>query len=203
MSLEDSYIKFETGVRFVNDLISNAHNEPVVVNIKDFIVESAFLKMFIYWEAYLEEALIKYLSDDTGLENPLPRKYLSPIDASHAKKMIIGTQKYVDWANVEIVKRISNLYIENGAPFNVSLSSIQNSLNDLKIIRNNTAHTSSTTIEPYLKIVRKKIPNWDGVFLSVSDFLMSNCHENPQNTILQSYQESLLIAADIIKKCDR
>ncbi|GLR09100.1 hypothetical protein COO59_02720 [Mixta theicola] len=203
MSLEQSYKKFEEGILFVNSLITNAHQEPVVNDIKNFIVESAFLKMFIYWESYLEETLLKYLSGNTGLVEPLPLRYLSPIDELHANKMIIGTQKYVDWANVEIVKRISKLFIENGEPFNVSLSSIQDSLNDLKVIRNNTAHISSTTNAAFLSIVRRKIPNWAGSSISVSDFLMMNSHEDAQKTILQTYQDSLLIAGEIIKNCDR
>ncbi len=112
---------------------------------REFIVESAFLKIFISWETYLENAFVSYLLGEPTIAGRVVNKFATPVDFTHAQKLLIGTQRYVDWANSDIVIKLGGLYLEPNNPINVTISSIKSDMDDLKIIRNSAAHMSSTT----------------------------------------------------------
>ncbi|WP_224275504.1 hypothetical protein, partial [Klebsiella variicola] len=149
---------------------------------------------------FLEKSFLSYLNSETLLQSPLPILYVSPVDAEHAGKILIGTQKYVDWANHEIVKRLANLYMENGTPYQTALDSISLDLSDLKNIRNRAAHSSSTTEQKYLAVQRRvlKKPNSN---LNISNFLMHSHPTIAGKNILEYYQETLTAAAHNIANC--
>jgi len=157
--------------------------------------------MFIYWEEFLEKSFLSYLNSETSLQTPLPIIYISPPDAEHAGKMLIGTQKYVDWANHEIVKRLACLYIENGAPYQAALDSISIELSDLKNIRNRAAHSSSTT-ERAFYAVQRRVLNKPNSSLNISNFLMHVHPNTSDKNILEYYQDTLSAAAHIIANCN-
>lgn len=203
MDLNDCYNDLQNGFAFVNRTITlaNAHfNDENNSDVNHFIIESSFLKMFIFWEEFLEKSFLSYLNSETSLQTPLPIIYISPPDAEHAGKMLIGTQKYVDWANHEIVKRLACLYMENGAPYQAALDSISTELSDLKNIRNRAAHSSSTTDRAF-HAVQRRVLNKPNSSLNICDFLM---HAHPRihnKNILECYQDTLSAAAFNIANC--
>jgi hypothetical protein len=107
------------------------------------ITQAAFLKIFIAWETFLEWSLIDYmLGEPSALGNVLTR-YAAPADESHAGRILVGTQKYADYSNPEIVRRLAKLFFSNGDPYETTISGIQTPLFDLKTMRNAAAHLSS------------------------------------------------------------
>lgn len=203
MDLNDCYTDLNNGFAFVNRTITLANSNfdnASDSDVKRFIIESSFLKMFIYWEEFLEKSFLCYLNSDTSLMVPLPIIYVSPPDAEHAGKMLIGTQKYVDWANHEIVKRLACLYMENGTPYQAALNSISIELSDLKNIRNRAAHSSSTTERTFFA-VQRRVLNKQNSSLNISDFLMHNHPVESGKNILEHYQDKLIAAAQNISTC--
>lgn len=203
MSLVDTLDNFRLGIAQVNNFISmafeqdHAGDELFDDTKKDFLISSSFLKMFIFWESFIEEAFSKYLTGEVSTDNTEVSCFVSPIDRQHALKILIGTQKYVDWANHEIVRRLAHLYLENGDPLGSNISAISSELADLKTIRNAAAHLSSTTRTQLdalaTRVLSKPVHN-----TTVADFVMHIHPSDETKTVLQYYQNILDIAAENI-----
>jgi len=203
MSLLDSLNNFRLGVAQVDSYVAKAY----VVNAdgddifddagKDFIVSSAFLKLFIAWESFIEDVFAKYLIGEASTAGTAVAKHVTPRDRGHALKILIGTQKYVDWANHEIVKRLASLYLENGEPLQTNLNSINAELADLKTIRNAAAHLSSTT-QPQLDALASRVLGTAVTGTTVAKFVTELHPSDTTKTVLQYYQGILDIAAENI-----
>ncbi|TMO57106.1 hypothetical protein [Pseudoalteromonas phenolica] len=201
--MNDNLSEFRAGVAKVNNYIAIAFKKAedgtdiCTAEEQEFIISSAFLKMFIYWEGFLEKAFIIYLTGGQSTNGHTLVKYAHPRDEQHAHKMIIGTQKYVDWANHEIVMRLSNLYFENGSPIQSILASISGVLSDLKNVRNAAAHISSTT-QAKLDGIASRTLKATVTNTTVDQFIMQPHPDDATITILQHYQGILDIAAENI-----
>lgn len=117
----------------------------IAVNLREFICESAFLRMFIAWETFVENCFVDYLLNEPSILNNRPAKWVNPMNKEHALEIIIGNQRFMDWSNPEAIRKVSQIYFHQGYVFNSTLSAINNDLMDLKTIRNSAAHMSSTT----------------------------------------------------------
>lgn len=203
MSLADTLQEFRAGIMQTNNLISMAYEQDAGGNDifdtpkKDFVISSAFLKMFIFWESFVEDAFSKYLTGEVSTDGTTVTCFVSPNGREHALKILIGTQKYVDWANHEIVRQLANLYLENGDPLASNFASISSELSDLKTVRNAAAHMSSTTQHQLdalsTRVLGRTISN-----TTVAAFMMRLHPLDSSKTVLQYYQNLLDIAAENI-----
>jgi hypothetical protein len=151
MALLDHLAEFRSSTSSLVSHISYAHAKyanntyKITKDLREFICESAFLRIFIAWETFIENSFVDYLLSEPSILNNRPAKWANPIDKSHAQQIIIGSQRHMDWSNPETIRKISQIYFHQGYVFNSSLSAINNDLMDLKTIRNSAAHMSSTT----------------------------------------------------------
>ena len=203
MSLNDSLNYFRGSISKVNDYIGIAYeldegeNDRYSDEQKEFIVSSAFLKMFVCWEGYLESVFIKYLLGEPSIPGDVIPAYAIPKDSAHAHKMIIGTQRYVDWANPEIVKKLSDLFFEDGGAISPAIASIAGDMSDLRVIRNAAAHISTTTQQQLDAVASRKLRTPISN-ITVADFITKLSPEDETKTVLQSYQLMLDITAENI-----
>lgn len=151
MALNQNLSDFRGNIAELKQHIQFAHskyasgNYKVASNLRKFISESAFLKMFVAWETFVENSFVDYLINEQSILLRRPAKWATPIDRKHANQIIIGNQKYMDWSNPEIVRAISKIFFHQGYVFDIALSAINTDLMDMKTIRNSAAHLSSTT----------------------------------------------------------
>ena len=164
-------------------------------NIRMFISRNSFLKIFISWESFLEDSFVNYMMGKLSTTGRVLIRYVNPSSYDHAQKLLIGTQRYFDWGNVENIRKVSQLYFENGDPFNNILSSIVTDLSDLRVVRNAAAHISSTTSTQLDAVASRKL-NKRVVNIDVSDFILSiDPNSNGTQTILDMYLALLETAA--------
>ena len=190
----DSLIQFA----FLKDDLGN---DRCSESIRKFILENAFLKTFVAWEEFLEKSFIHYLMGRESLDGVNVNRHAYPIDDEHALIMIIGTKTYLDWGNPEIVRRTSDIYFENGNPFNSVIASINQELLDLRTIRNSTAHISSTT-QVKLDSVASRLLKTQVSRIEVIDLIFRvDPNGDGNQTIYKSFLLKLEIAADNIAKC--
>lgn len=134
-----------------DSLVANAHrNDPAGAPLfpaidRSQITVAAFLNLFIAWEEFLEAALTNFMSGQATLSGALPGKFVAPLTPAAARAMVVGINRYFDYANHEYVRRVASMYFQNGYPFEPHLSSITTDLGDLRTLRNASAHLSSTT----------------------------------------------------------
>ena len=203
MLLSETIIAFRTGIYETNAIIQKAYetdssrHDIFDKTQQEFIVSSAFLKMFIHWESFVESSFASYLTGETSTSGTIVSKHVMPADRNHALKILIGTQKYVDWANHDIVRRLANLYLEDGEPFSSNISAIARELSDLKTVRNAAAHLSSTT-QHQLDALASRVLGRSISKSTVANFILQLHPDDSTKTILQKYQELLDLAADNI-----
>jgi hypothetical protein len=191
-----------------NDLVAHitfAHaryannNYKIASNLREFISESAFLRIYIGWETFVENCFVDYLLNEPSILNNRPAKWANPIDKEHAHQIIIGNQKHMDWSNPETIRKISQIFFHQGYVFNSSLSAINNDLMDLKTIRNSAAHLSSTTSSKLdglsTRILRTPCSNYTAYKLLFSNDPRST---SPQQNVLTRYLDILDLAAEQI-----
>ncbi len=151
MALGQNLIDFRATTASLVSHITYAHQKyasgsyKITRDLREFISESAFLRIYIGWETFVENSFVDYLLNEPSILNNRPAKWVNPIDKEHAHKIIIGNQRHMDWSNPEKIRNISKIFFHQGYVFNTSLSAINNDLMDLKTIRNSAAHISSTT----------------------------------------------------------
>ncbi|MES2414854.1 MAG: hypothetical protein V4614_13700 [Pseudomonadota bacterium] len=149
MSIRKILNEYRTDIGDARVLITKLAAVPTLVaKEQDFLYNAVFLKTFVAWEKFLEATMVAYLLSKRGVNGGRAAKYSRPRDEQHATKMLIGTQKYVDWANQEIVIRLAKIYLVDGEPFASAFAGIHTDLIDLKTIRNSIAHISTTTSQP-------------------------------------------------------
>jgi hypothetical protein len=203
MSLTQTLQDFRDSIVSINGLIASAHATDAAGNnlwTSDetvFITESAFLKMFIAWESFLERSFILYLTGNLSITGKTVTRYASPIDEEHAHHILIGVMKYVDWSNPDIIRKFAKLYFDSGEPYESAISSIFSDLMDLRTIRNSSAHISSTTAKNLDGLASRKLKK-PSAGIKVYDLILALDPDIPGNTILKSYQDILDTAAELI-----
>lgn len=171
----------------------------IAKNLREFICESAFLRIFIGWETFVENCFVDYLLNEPSILNNRPAKWVNPINKDHAQEIIIGNQRFMDWSNPEAIRKISQIYFHQGYVFNTSLSAVNNDLMDLKTIRNSAAHMSSTTSSK-LDGLSTRILTVACVNYSAYKLLFSVDPRSiiPNETVLDRYLNLLDVAAEQI-----
>lgn len=144
LSLLKAKHDFMAGVDFVNEVISDANSRFSSDDEKskrEFLIESAFLRMFIYWESFIEKTFVCYLTKNLGDDfdvDSCPQSYAQAIDEIHANSLLIGQGSFVNWSKSDSVSKLAKAFFYEGAPYQTSLSSINSTLSHLSKIRNNT-----------------------------------------------------------------
>jgi hypothetical protein len=202
MPLLDSLTQFRASIAEANTFISIAFHRNrsrryiLSANEREFITDSAYLKIFIAWETFLESSFINYMLGDLSILGNTVTCYVQPLNIDHAHRLIIGTQRYVDWSNPDIVRRLCNLYFATGNPLDTFISSITADLFDLKTIRNAAAHLTSTTRSQLDSLGTRKLRR-PCINLKVSDLIFSiDPNSATSDTILTSYLTILDVAAE-------
>jgi len=202
MALIDSLNAFRVSVAEANGFIALAFQQDAGGNYvlsqiqREFITDSAYLKMFIAWETFLENSFIKYMLGEPSISGNVITRYVQPLHEQHANNLLIGTQKYVDWSNPEIVKKLCNLHFSPGNPIDTFVSSIFTDLFDLKTIRNAAAHLTSSTRQPLDSLGTRKLQRQCNN-LKVSDLIFAVDPNSPtSDTILTTYLNKLDISAE-------
>lgn len=133
------------------DLIASAHRVDAGGSAlfplldREQITAAGFLNLFVAWEGFLESAFSHLMTGAPTLSGSQPVRYASPPSLEAAQQMLIGTNRYFDFANHELVRKMAGLYFQNSYPFEPHLSAVATDLADLRTMRNASAHISTTT----------------------------------------------------------
>lgn len=112
---------------------------------REVITNACFLRMFVALEEFTEAAFLHYAMGRMSTARWRPSKYMRPSSEDHANRMLIGTQRFVDWSTPDVVRKLAKLYFQTGDPFEGPFASANQQLLDMKTVRNATAHLSRTT----------------------------------------------------------
>ncbi len=202
MSLTVVLSQFNSSVQQCENLIVNAHKSdangdtilPEIDQVQ--ITVAGFLNMFIAWEYFLESSLLEYMTGSTTISGKQPKRIVFPTTKHSAQQLIIGINRYFDYANHQNIIKIANSFFEKGYPYEPHLSAIYKQLDDLRTMRNASAHYSTTTQVALdaLAIRILKAP-YNGINLYD---LLTNSIPNESKTVFVGYKEKLTATAHLI-----
>jgi hypothetical protein len=202
--LAQTLADFQAGVSQCERLIANAHRmdangAPMLPNIdQEQITVAAFLNMYLAWEAFLESSITKYMTGEIGINGNAPTKYVSPVNVDLAMKMIIGPMRFFDFANHHNVQKMVRIYFDQGAPYEPHISGVYSDLEDLRTMRNASAHISSTT-QTALESLAQRIFRTPRPGIKLYELLTSiDPRSTTRGTVFVTYRDKLLAAAHLI-----
>jgi hypothetical protein len=186
----DAYLWSSTGAGGARPLISAKRRESMT--------ELAFLRAFLAWEAFLEEAFILYLSGQRPPRGRAPHRFAFPPNRRAALDWVAEGREYAQWTHAIQVSGKAERFFRDGRPFSQVLRGNQNSLDEARIIRNSIAHQSRSTREKFETMARRKLtilpPN-----LTVGAFLSAAAPGNtPPISFLEFYVGKIEFAAQQI-----
>ena len=151
MTTADCLQHYRDSVIEAESFISEAHIKDASGNYihperyRNFVMSSAVVRFSIAWESFLENIYCAFLLGEQDTQGRAVSCCVSATSIEHAHKLLIGTNKYFDWTNPELVVQLSSLYLNPDNPIKTAINSTKSDLFDLKTIRNAAAHISATT----------------------------------------------------------
>lgn len=107
------------------------------VSYMEIVTETAFLRAFSAWEAFLEESFILYLWGKAPPRGRTPTRYVYPPTRRVAEQVVVPEgRKYADWSNFNYVIGRAERFFKDGKPYSDALKSQQTKLQDMQTIRN-------------------------------------------------------------------
>lgn len=203
MSLAQVLADFKSSVVQCENLIANAHKvDPAGASLfpavdQQQITVAAFLNMFIAWETFLESSLTELMVGSPTISGAIPVKYVAPIDLVSARQLVIGMMKYFDYGNHFNVKKLVSMYFKGGYPFEPHISAIYSDLDDLRTMRNVSAHISSTT-QTAMEALALRLFSAPRPGISLYQLLTAADPKSAGQTIFVSYKAKLLATAELI-----
>jgi hypothetical protein len=206
MALSDILQGLRNSVAQCDSLISNSHQlnaagSPILPpRDREQITVAAFLNMYIAWETFLEEAITDVMIGGRTMDGLAPPKYVSPLHADAARDIIVGVMRFFDYANQDNVKKIINLYFQNGRPFEPHISGIFSDLADLRTLRNSSAHITQST-QRTLEALAARIFGAPRPGITLYQLLTT---PDPKSvggsTVFATYRDLLLVTAELIAR---
>jgi hypothetical protein len=199
-------LTFKNSVAQCDSLIANAHKvDAAGVSLlptidQQQITVAAFLNMFLAWETFLESSIMELMTGVATIGGTAPNRYVRPIDRTAARKLIIWVGRYFDYANHQNMIKAVGMYFEHGYPYEPHLSAIYSDLDDLRTMRNASAHVSSTT-QIALESLALRIVGQPQPGITLYQLLtMIDPRSAAGETIFLVYKNKLVVTAELISQ---
>jgi hypothetical protein len=194
--------KFQEDLVKAQKLITSAHKQSAAGSFvlneyeRTVITESAYLRIFIYWEKFLEDSLVAYMLGKKSINGKVVTCCVQPKTQAHARDMAKGAMRYFDWSDTSKVKTLAKLYFKTGEPYVHVISSVESALTDMKTIRNSSAHITTSTAKQ-LDALATRVLQKPVIGISVYDLILSPDPRSPAGATVLDYYVSSLVSASI------
>lgn len=204
MSVAHALSRLRAKAAQVDSLVANSHRTDSAgaplfpTTDRQQITVAAFLNLFIAWEEFLEATLTDLMAGEPTISGVFPIKYVAPPTAAIARGIVIGVNRYFDYSNHEYVRKIVSMYFKNGHPFEPHISAISSDLADIRIMRNASAHLTSTT-QIALEALAQRIFTTPRPGIDLYTVLTTaDPRSTTGNTVLAESRDKLLAVAQLI-----
>jgi hypothetical protein len=169
------------------------------IHHRDMVIEIAFFRAFLSWEAFIEETFILYL---LGKKPPKGKGLNSPVVATTRKAagiIIEGDRNYVDWVKTESVMKRAGKIFGDSEPYFSQLKTKRSMFNELIILRNAIAHASLRSQEEFKNLSRTKLAGSYSPGITIGGFLGHTVPgSTPPQSFLEEYLDGLRIVSTLI-----
>jgi len=162
------------------------------------IVELAFLKSFLSWESFLEEAFTLYLLGQRAPSGYKPICYATPINRQHATDLLVAEARYCDWTVADRVIERAKRFFKQGKPFVTAVQPHIHLLNNVKTIRNAITHASDEAEEKFRGLVRNELTYYPAAMAPGSFLMTVKPNLSPPKRYFQIYTEAIQLMVQTI-----
>lgn len=180
-------------VNFQNEsgrLLSLSHSlSSLGPNHRKLVAEIVLLRLFLLTENTIASMCPKLLCGAAYMDNTMPKNLQTATNISKAKALIsaYGRSKavrYPKWSTAKFIKGNMKYTLDQSDPFFLSAQNHGQSLDEMRRVRNQIAHRSSSTREQFRQVVKK---HYGGLKPGVSPGLMLISGALGPTTILSQY----------------
>jgi hypothetical protein len=157
------------------------------------LTEAVFFTGYRGYENFLRDIFLLYCMERKPKSGQVVISYLQPRDFQHAEMLIQSSMPFLDWSNPNAVIVRAELYLAQGFPIKLPISTNQDLLADYKRIRNHIAHNSKESLDEYKKTIRKHLGTIPLNIPSPGEFLLHSERRMP-------HKYKLLTFFDLMKK---
>ena len=204
MTIADILQDFQLSVQQVDSLVVNAHRTDAAGVFlfpaidREQITVAGLLNLFIAWESFLEGSLAELMTGAVTISGGIPVRYVIPPTIDAARTMVLGISRYFDYANIDNVKKIVSQYFDKGYPYEPHISGVTTDLNDLRTMRNASAHISIST-QRALESLAQRLLHTPKSGIKLYDLLTAPVPTGTMGaTVLSEYKDKLLVVAGLI-----
>jgi hypothetical protein len=148
---------------------------------RDYIVEMAFIRMFLAWEDFLEESFIRYMRGARRSKGQQARPLTTVTSLDQARRVVAGERRrYADWYDPATILERARLHLKDGEPYASAIGPAMTHLDRMRIIRNRIAHRSQWALQQFTQLLR--------------DLYGSTAHQTPGRVLLAQPSQSALPA---------
>lgn len=203
MTTSECLQRYRDDVLEIESYITGAHMTDVSgsylhsLNYREFVIAASIVRFSIAWESFLENIYCAFLLGEQVIQGGSVPCCVRASDEEHARRLLVGTNKYFDWTNPELIVKLSTLYLNPDNPIKTAITAAMSDLFDIKTIRNAAAHISSTT-QQKLDSVASRIFGRQQTNIKVVDVI--GFIRPDGKTMWQYYKELLDVAAENVAK---
>jgi hypothetical protein len=125
---------------------------------RNLVFETAFLRILLGWERFLEDIFVHYLCGRPGMAgSTFTHRIITPQSVELARKVITGDLDYLTWTSGDVVKDRAEYWLGSKQRFIAAYGKVPD-LKDMYRIRNRVAHTSANAKTEFEKARSKHVP---------------------------------------------
>lgn len=165
-------------------------------NQMNLITEGIFLRGFSLYEKFLEEIFIFYSRGRSTRSGDSVESFLRPRNGAHARDMVKSHMTFLEWNSPETIIQRCDIYLRDGSPIKIALTSNLTRLGYMRRIRNAIVHRSREASDRYAIVVRDELRAMPLNIPNPGEFLLSTDPRARSTYFLISYLGVLKNVAD-------
>lgn len=187
---EESIEKYDRFERRISNLPIASADTPTTDEDSDALAEAFFLRIFAGYERDLEKLFLHYVAGGSSLSGRAASGYLRPRDESHARALIKGSARFLNWAKPSTIRDTASNYIENGWPLADIIGAKTADLSDCEKVRNRIAHASPEASSEFAAVQRNLFRTERPFTISPGQLLRTRYRQSKQ-IVMQHYNKTM------------
>lgn len=162
-----------------------------------FLTESVFFVAYRSYEGFIRDLFLLYCMNKQPPSGKRIASYLKPRSFYHAEKLTRSALRFVEWGEPEVVIKLAEIFLKDGFPIKIPLSSNIEQLRNYRWIRNHIAHGSIESLGKYKKVLRRHYSTMPLKIPSPGEFLLLQERSSPRHKLLSFFQFLQRLANDL------
>lgn len=166
---------------------SRSNSEHLSIGQMHLLTEALFFAAFRSYEQFLRNIFLLYCCGHQTKRKKLVKTFLNSRSIEHAEILVKSSMPFLDWSSPDNLIDRSEIYLKDGYPIKLSISTNLGRLRELKRIRNHIAHMSNESLSEYKKVVKNHFSTLPLKIPRPGEFLLLTSRRNSSTYYLRDY----------------